>query len=228
MPVALAPEMTIARIVAALPEAEHALARMGIDNCCGAHATLAEHCERLRLDAAAVIRELDAPTSGIEPTIRATLPQLYGQLRETLPRTIELARRVAAAHGVRRPEMAELQSVVEALAGGVAGQIDEVEQRIAPMLNRPGGRGPAGNGELVARIADRAEAHRTLRDLLGRARDLTGGFLSPEDACGSWRMLMRTLAELESSVLACVHAERNELFPAVMRLGSASRAEPAV
>lgn len=228
MPVALAPEMTIADIVAARPEAERVLARMGIDNCCGAHATLAEHCDRLRLDAAAVMRELDAPTGGPAPAPCATLPQLYGQLRETLPRTIELARRVAAAHGVRRPELAELQSVVDALSRGVAGQIDEVEQRIAPMLNRPRAQAPTRNGELAARIADRADAHRTLRDLLARARDLTGGFLAPEDACGSWRMLMRTLTELESSVLACIHAERNELFPAVMRLGSASQAEPAV
>lgn len=226
MPVALTPEMTIANIVAARPEAEAALARLGIDNCCGAHATLAEHCDRLRLDAAAVLREIDAPGTS-DPGASGSLPQIYGQLREALPRTIDLGRRVAAAHGVRRPELAELQRVVEALARGVAGQIDEVEQRIAPMLGRLGLDGASNAGELATRIADRAAAHRTLRDLLGRARDLTGGFLAPADACGSWRMLMRSLAELESSVLACIHAERNELFPAALRLASPVRAETA-
>jgi regulator of cell morphogenesis and NO signaling len=226
MTVVLAPEMSIASIIAAQPEAESVLARLGIDNCCGAHASLAEHCDRLRLDAVAVIRELGAPRAP-DATRQATLQQIYSQLREALPPAIKLGGRVAAAHGVRRPELAELQGVLELLARGVAGQINEAEQCIAPMLGRSSVVGPAQRSELVARIADRGASHRTLRDLLARARDLTGGFNAPADACGSWRMLMRTLAELESSVLAFIHAERNELFPAVLRLVKPSQAENA-
>lgn len=51
-------ECTIARIVAREPRAEAALAALGIDNCCGAHATLREHCQRLGLDPERVLKEV--------------------------------------------------------------------------------------------------------------------------------------------------------------------------
>lgn len=51
-------ESTIARIVAQEPRAEAALAALGIDNCCGAQATLREHCQRLGLDPERVLEEV--------------------------------------------------------------------------------------------------------------------------------------------------------------------------
>lgn len=55
--IALDADCTIAQIVGAAPRAEAVLADLGIDNCCGAHATLREHCRRLGLDPERVLKE---------------------------------------------------------------------------------------------------------------------------------------------------------------------------
>ncbi len=208
----LAADMTIHTIIAARPEAEAALARLGIDNCCGGHATLAEHCDRLRLDPQEVLRSLENVG---RPAAAATskVDRLHAQLRELLPRAVELSDRVASAHGGRSPELLELQAVIGTLARGVALQIDEVERRILPMLSHR----QENDGELVARLADRSRSHRTLRDLLSRTRTLTNNYQAPSQACGAWRLFVRTLAELEQTVLASIHSEQNELFPAALR-----------
>lgn len=223
----ITPDLSIASIIAAHPESEAMLAGMGIDSCCGAHATLAEHCDRLRLDVSEVICTLETPRM-VLTNRPSTVESLYSQLRELLPRTIELARRVSAAHGARRPELTELEGVVESLVRNIATQVDEAEQRIMPMLRRGSSSDTSHLHELVARVADRSAAHRGLGDSLVRARELTAGFHVPAEACGSWKMLMQTLGSLEKTVLASIHAERNELFPAVMKLAAPVQATASV
>lgn len=51
-------ERTVASLVAENPRAMAVLARLGIDMCCGGHHTLAQVCEKKRLDLAAVLRAL--------------------------------------------------------------------------------------------------------------------------------------------------------------------------
>jgi len=204
----ITPEMTIVEILRQNPAAEGTLSRLGIDNCCGGHATLAEHCRRLRLDAAQVICEI-AVQSG--PVLEANtgpergLHEQFHHTRDLLGRVVEMSRRVGAAHGARRPELAELERVVEALVRGAAAQIDEFEHWLLPHVRSERTEG------LGAKLAARAAAQRGLIGLLEQCRDLTAGFSAPGEACGSWRRLVELLAELDEAVRGCVQTEQREL-----------------
>lgn len=123
---------TIAQIVSDAPHAEAVLADLGIDNCCGAHSTLREHCVRLRLDPDAVVARLASSLSGGQAQHPANHAQI---IREVAPRLLELARRVAATHGHRDVRLGELQGVVEILVGEHDGG-EVAARRIAALLGR--------------------------------------------------------------------------------------------
>jgi regulator of cell morphogenesis and NO signaling len=202
----ITPHMTIVEILREHPAAEGVLSRLGIDNCCGGHATLAEHCQRLRLDPAAVVSEIsDALCRGEQTGGKDQIHQRAARTRALLGQVVELSRRVASVHGPHRPELVELERVVESLVRGIAARIDESEQRLLTHARRNGA------DALGARVAEREAAHRALMALLQRCGELTAGFRAPAEACGSWRRLMDLLIELQTDVQETSRLEHLEL-----------------
>lgn len=55
-------------------------------------------------------------------------------------------------------------------------------------------------------------------ELLTTLRSLTGGYVTPEDGCASYRALYAGLAELEADTHLHIHKENNVLFPAAIAL----------
>lgn len=176
MPV-ISPDQTIAQIVAANPEAQERLAELGIDNCCGAHATLQEHCHRLRLDPGAVVAHLMDSSAPAEPTETA---DLCSMIRASIERLLELGRRVAAAHGARDARLGELLAVLERLEHCV---------RRRPRVS------------CLAAPLDRAAIEGQAAELLARAAELTDGFTVPAQACGTWTQLVNVLRGLHARSL---------------------------
>ncbi|MBX3406588.1 MAG: DUF542 domain-containing protein [Phycisphaeraceae bacterium] len=127
-------DCTIAGIVSMAPHAEAVLADLGIDNCCGAHATLREHCLRLRLNPDAVLGRLASCVTEGQAPLRGGHVH---SLRAAAPRLLELAQRVAAAHAHRDARLGELLGVIESLAGGNDGG-DAAADRTAALLARAG------------------------------------------------------------------------------------------
>ena len=58
--------------------------------------------------------------------------------------------------------------------------------------------------------------HDRAGELLAELRTLTGGWSAPDDACASYSLLYRGLAELEADTHLHIHKENNVLFPAAV------------
>lgn len=201
----ITPEMTIVEILREHPAAEGVLSRLGIDNCCGGHATLAEHCRRLRIDPAAALSEIGHSLGrGEQSEGKDQLHHHSVRTRALLGQVLELSRRVASVHGPHRPELVELERVVESLVRGIAARFDESEH-----WSLPHARG-VGPDTLGARMAQREDSHQRLMALLERGGELTAGFRAPAEACGSWRRLMELLVELRACVQEIARLEHLE------------------
>jgi regulator of cell morphogenesis and NO signaling len=57
------------------------------------------------------------------------------------------------------------------------------------------------------------QEHDNAGKALARLRDLTGGFVPPEDACTTYRAMLDGLAGLEADLHLHIHKENNILFP---------------
>jgi len=79
---------------------------------------------------------------------------------------------------------------------------------------------PFGTVENPIRMMERE--HREAADHLQTIRQLTGGFSAPADGCTTYEVCMAELADFERDLHRHVHLENNVLFPAAVRLESAS------
>jgi regulator of cell morphogenesis and NO signaling len=53
--------------------------------------------------------------------------------------------------------------------------------------------------------------HETLGRMLKRARELTNGYVAPDEACNTWRALWAALENLEVETHKHIHLENNIL-----------------
>lgn len=55
---------------------------------------------------------------------------------------------------------------------------------------------------------------------MAQIRELTGGFVAPEDGCTTFRVCLRELEAFEADLHAHVHLENNLLFPQALALAA--------
>jgi regulator of cell morphogenesis and NO signaling len=80
----------------------------------------------------------------------------------------------------------------------------------------------APDAAVVARELGRMhEDHLAVGELLGRIRELSDGFATPEWGCNTYRVLMAELEALEADILRHVHIENHILAPRFAALAAA-------
>jgi regulator of cell morphogenesis and NO signaling len=219
--------MTVGQLVAERPERGRLFERLGIDYCCAGRVTLDEACAKRGLDPANVRAQLKAsyegPVDTREPDwTKAPLTALADHIEAThhrftrseLVRAAALVSKVARVHGDRHPELVELRRVFEEFAGELAVHMDKEESVLFPWVRaleagRTAGMGIALDQPVRAMMAEHDDAGRAL----ARMRELTNGFTPPMDACGTFRVMLSTLREIETDMHLHVHKENNILFP---------------
>jgi regulator of cell morphogenesis and NO signaling len=218
---AIDPETTVAQIVTDFPAAARVFQKHRIDFCCHGNVPLPQACAGRGLDAGAIADELShavAEDDGRLPEDVAGLatPELlayivrrhHAYLREALPYVLPLAAKVARVHGERNPALEPLHQTMQALERALLPHLEQEETELFPGL-------ASGTEPAWARrqLASMFEEHVAVGLLLGTARDLSGGFSTPEWGCKTYRVLMHELEALEADVLRHVHLENHVLAP---------------
>ena len=62
--------------------------------------------------------------------------------------------------------------------------------------------------------------HQEVGDGLAAIRELSGGYQPPEDACGTYRLVLEEIEAFERDLHTHVHLENNVLFPKAVELES--------
>ena len=139
----------------------------------------------------------------------------HARLRQLLPRLLQLADRVAAAHGAKDPGLGELREVLAVLKEDLDSHMLKEEWCIFPKISAWEYARTTGqcSCELECSFRNLDVDHRDTCAALARLRTLTHGFRTPPHAPAVYRDLVGGLAELETALLQHVHEENDVLFP---------------
>jgi regulator of cell morphogenesis and NO signaling len=232
----ITPDTRIAEIAAGNPATIRIFQRFGIDFCCGGKRPLREACAEKQMtfgELRAALEAAGAPGSTGIPAADAPLAELvrfivdeyHADLRGELPRLEQMAAKVLEAHGARHPELPALLATFRGLRQELEEHMMKEERALFPYVERLEALDASGQdlpaspfGSIQAPIGMMEHEHESAARALARLRELTGGYVSPADACNTFRGLYHGLAELEMALHEHIHLENNVLFPRAARL----------
>ena len=225
---AIDPSTSLGAIVTEHPGLARHLERLGIDYCCGGRRSLHQACVERGLDPSAVGEDLATEAEAMAPEGWASMAPgeladhiestHHAYLREEMPRIEALLEKVEGVHGARHPELTFVRTTFDELALELDPHLAREEQILFPLIReRAAADVVAGPVGVMEREHDRAG------QLLEQLRRLTDGYVTPSDACASYRALYAALEELEADTHLHVHKENNVLFAAVLGPEAAHR-----
>jgi len=209
---------TLGDLARANPSATRVFLRHRLDFCCGGRRSLADACEKLGLDPAAILGELaieaartDNPPSW-ETRSQAELADhierhYHAALRRDLPPLIEAARKVERVHAQKPGVPTGLGEVLAGFFAEMVQHMAKEETVLFPMLRR------GDRGEPVFMPVRVLEGeHDTHRTYLEQIRALTDDLRLPAHACATWTALYHGLETVEAELMQHIHLENNVLF----------------
>jgi len=223
---------TVGELVVERPGRSRIFESFGIDYCCGGRKSLVEACAAKGIDPQTVIGILDAfddrPADRQERSwSKVSFWELVDHIEHThhqylkreLPRLAFLVTKVARSHGEGHPHLVELQKVFETFKTGVELHIAKEEKILFPLVRQLSVAHELPHfpcGQIANPIRVIIAEHDEAGDAMKKMRDLTNGYLPPDDACGRYRAMLEGLKELERDMHEHVHKENSILFPAVV------------
>lgn len=215
--------------------------RFGIDFCCGGRRDLDEACRSAAVNPAEVVRALEALPSVTDDATDVTQWRLdrlidhivsthHEYVRTAMPAIQRHLARLVEVHGARHPELVRAAASFDTISRDLGQHMLKEEQVLFPYVRElamtaVGGRhypSPFGTVENPIRMMERE--HREAADELEIIRELTHGYVAPDDGCTTYEVCMAELQRFEHDLHRHVHLENNVLFPKAIALENGDRA----
>lgn len=221
-------EKTIGQLVTERPSRSRVFENLGIDYCCGGKKTIAEVCEKKKLDPGMLLEALDAEASDGSDAASdygaMSLSELadhiesthHAYLRAELPRLSRMAQRVAKVHGDNDQRLQGVSDTFDAFVTELDSHMAKEENVLFPAIRQIDGAAKMPFlpfGSVANPIHCMEQEHDGAGSALERLRELTDGFTPPDWACNTYRALLDGLHDLELNMHQHVHKENNVLFP---------------
>lgn len=207
--------------------------RFGLDYCCGGARTLGEACRQrgIGVDQVAIaIDALDAaspaaPERDCAALVDHIINRHHAYVRRSIPVVQQHLTKVVTAHGARHPELAEVQAQFSTVATELMQHMVKEETVLFPYIyalaaavEHKAPPPPDMFGTVQNPIRMMEIEHQEAGDGVSALRELTRGYEPPDDACDTYRMVLRELAAFEQDLHEHVHLENNVLFPKAIEL----------
>ncbi|MBX5478422.1 MAG: iron-sulfur cluster repair di-iron protein [Pyrinomonas methylaliphatogenes] len=229
------PTKTVREIALELPNATHIFERFKIDYCCGGDKSLSEACQAVGADPREVAQSLAEASGRLdEPSVdfrAVSLADLIDHIvakhhaytRQEMERLGPLFQKVCAAHGEKHPELLAMREVFGQMCAELEAHMFKEERVLFPYiikLERADERDslPPLFGGLSNPVRVMIAEHDSSGEDLRKLRRLSADYAAPDDACTSYRVLYRSLEELERDLHRHIHLENNILFPRALKL----------
>lgn len=226
---------SVGQLVAQRPSRACLFEQLGIDYCCGGKISLEEACRAKSLNVEEVVEKIvavDSKDNQFAETnwSQANLADLtdhiistYHQpLRQELPRIKQLAEKVARVHGDNHPEMIQVLDIFSRFKAQLELHMQKEEMVLFPGIKAMEATGTPQifgcGGGIEHPIEVMTQEHDDAGEALETLRRLTNEYAPPVDACNTYKVLLYSLAQLESEMHQHVHLENNILFPRALRL----------
>lgn len=226
---------TIGELVAQEPLRAAVFDEFGLDFCCGGKRTLEEACRKSNVDLTSVLQRLadntDMDGSSSEQWTSSSVSELidhiegthHAYLKTELPRLSKLSEKVARVHGEKEPDMVELMQVFRHLRQEIEQHTLKEEMVLFPYIRQLESQKRLQSppfGTVANPIRCMESEHEDAGQALARMRELTGDYVAPPDACGSWKALVGGLKALDQDLRIHIHKENSILFPKALLLES--------
>ena len=208
-----------------------------MDFCCHGGQTLAAACKARGV----AVAQIEAELAALDPTPASACPNVnpmavdelarhivathHNFTKKALPTLSARLETVVCVHGGRHPELSALLAAFVPLREELEQHLAKEERVLFPYLEamsrarRDGAPLPqACFAEVSQPIAALEREHEAAGATLDRMHDSTGGFLPPEDACNTYRLLFMELTELEQDLHRHIALENYLLFPQAVEL----------
>jgi regulator of cell morphogenesis and NO signaling len=224
-------DRTVGQIVADDYRTAKVFESHGIDFCCGGNVALAATCTQKGIDLAAITGELERVKS--EPVERSQnyvsweMPFLadyiinahHTYIKENIGQIAAYARKIAAVHGAHHPEVIEIATIFEKIAGNLAIHLREEEEVFFPAIKRADAAKKAGAAPAAKDIETIKDSlkklsheHEEIGDAIHIIRHLSKEYAIPVDVCNTFVVTYQKLKEFEDDLHKHVHLENNILF----------------
>lgn len=211
---------TLSELATSRAGASRVFHRHQLDFCCGGKRTLAEACQAAKLDAQAILEEVEVEMhdagddrldllqeAPLDKVVEHVLRRFHEPHRAELPRLIEMAEKVERVHAEKPGCPRGLVHHLRAMQEELELHMQKEEQILFPMIRN-------GHGRLASMpIHVMEREHDDHARNLATLRLLTNSYEAPEEACGTWKALYLSLAELQLQLMLHMHLENNLLFP---------------
>ncbi|MHB8260001.1 MAG: iron-sulfur cluster repair di-iron protein [Bacteroidia bacterium] len=209
----------------------------GLDFCCGGKKTVKQACAEKGLDVTVIEQELQqadkVATMRPLPYNEWNLDFLadyivnthHSYVKKTLPDLRAYTAKVAKVHGEHHPELLPIHQLVEEVNDEFTAHMVKEEQMLFPYIkelaaskNRTLPLESSPFGSVSGPIKMMEEEHEMVGKNMEEIRTLSNNYSLPEDACASYSLLYRMLAEFEDDLFTHIHLENNILFPKAIAL----------
>ena len=235
---------TVKELAVQIPGAARVFEQVGIDYCCGGDVPLSAACGRAGLNLEDVLSSLaraEQEPAHAEDWSHAPLAALAGHIVEKhhaftkaeSSRLEALFAKVSDKHATVHPELMTMKSIFAEMANELRMHMMKEENILFPYLavmekavSEKRVVPPAMFGSVANPVRTMMKEHDDAGEALRALREASHGYTPPEDACGSYRELYRSLAAFEADLHTHVHLENNILFPRALDLeagGSSTR-----
>lgn len=231
---------SIREIVSSQPTAAAILQRFDIDVCAHANESLREACADLQLSVEQVLEKLEdgaAIEAGAEQADPANLSPSrliqhivrihHRNVRQELPRLVELAQIVVERHGQRAPELKGVLALTEDLRADLVEHIRKEEQVLFPYIAQleespmivfhPQHACFSRVGQPVFMMA---QEHEQAKLLVAELRRLTDDFKPPVWACSTFVAFYSGLRTFVAKLEEHIRLENEVLFPRAIEMES--------
>lgn len=210
----------------------------GIDFCCNGNRTIADACEKKKIESSLLIGKLQqvVQQNGNSATVDYKswpLDLLADYIEKKHHRYVEqktqeitpFLHKVARVHGDRHPELLEIEQLFNDSAGELAMHMKKEELILFPFIrkmvkaqndNEPFSLPAFGTVQNPINMMH--HEHDTEGERFRKIAALTQNYTPPVDACNTYRVTFSLLKEFEEDLHLHIHLENNILFPKSIEL----------
>jgi len=221
-------ESTPGNIVKHFPKASDIFKQYQIDFCCGGNVALKETFSTKNLDGDTILSELntayeawssedhdfvDWDAKPLSELIDHISHEYHQPLMQELSALGEFVTKVYSKHGAAHPELKDVYRLYNQFKMEMEEHTIKEDHEVFPLIKRYEQK-PSEDLLNEIRIANGGleDEHTEVGDILKKLRKVTNDFAPPLNACGSYQITYKRLAELEEDTFQHIHLENNILF----------------
>lgn len=208
----------------------------GIDFCCKGDRTIAEACDKKRLDPEKIYSEIEniSIEKSEEIDFRSWPLDLLADyiekthhryVKEKAPGIQTFLNKLSKVHGPQHPELFEIQTLFGESAVDLISHLQKEESILFPLIR-----------EMISTKGNKVELHSSQLNTLENAvsmlqhehaaegerfakiAELTNNYNPPSDACNTYKVTYAMLEDFENDLHRHIHLENNILFPQSIEL----------